>query len=77
MHGGKPRHNETSWYDVMDYAIKKKRQLWKEWQKGRDKEKYLQAKAKAKSAIYAARKSEQEAEFGLISGIKSLKKVVG
>ena len=36
---------------MMKLTIKEKRQLWKEWQKGGDKEKYLQAKRKEKSAV--------------------------
>lgn len=56
---------ETWWWnDEVDSAIKEKRRLWKEWQKGGEKEKYLQAKRKAKSAVHAARKSAQEAKFG-------------
>ena len=63
--GGKIRRIETWWWnDVVDCAIKEKRRLWKDWQEGGDKEQYLQAKRKAKSAIYATRKSAQEAKFG-------------
>ena len=40
--GGKPKRKETWWLnDEVDYAIKEKGRLWKEWQKGGDKEKYL------------------------------------
>ena len=42
----------------------RKKRFWKEWQKGGDKEKYIKAKRKAKSAAYTARKSAQEARFG-------------
>ena len=62
--GGKPKRKETWWNDEVDSTIKEKRRLWKEWQKGGDKEKYLQAKRKAKSAVYAARKRAQEDKFG-------------
>ena len=43
------------WFDC---NTNKKRRLWKEWQNGGDKEKYLQAKRKANSAVYKARKSQ-------------------
>ena len=63
--GGKPKRKETWWWnDEVDSTIKEKRGLWKEWQKGRDKEKYLQAKRKAKSAVYIARKIVKEDKFG-------------
>ena len=63
--GGKPKRKETWWWnDEVDSTIKEKRRLWKEWQKGGDKEKYLQAKRKAKSAVYTARKRAQEDKFG-------------
>ena len=63
--GGKPKRKETWWWnDEVDSIIKEKRRLWKEWQKGGDKEKYLQAKRKAKFAVYAARKRAQEDKFG-------------
>ena len=65
--GGKPRWKEKLWWnDVVDCAIKEKRWLRKEWEKGGDKEKFLQAKGKAKSVVYVARKSSQEARFGQI-----------
>ena len=62
--GGKPKRKETWWNDEVDSTIKEKIRLWKDWQKGGDKEKYLQAKRKAKSAVYAARKRAQEDKFG-------------
>ena len=43
------------WFDC---NTNEKRRLWKEWQNGGDKEKYLQAKRKANSAVYKARKSQ-------------------
>ena len=46
--GGKPIRKETWWNDEVDSTMKEKRQFWKEWQKAADKEKYLQAKKKAK-----------------------------
>ena len=79
--GAKPKRKETWWWnDEVDLTIKEKRRLWKEWQKGGDKEKYLQAKRKAKSAVYVARKRAQEDKFGdlkktMINVIKSLRKL--
>ena len=62
---GKPKLKETWWWnDEVDSTIKEKIRLWNEWQKGGDKEKYLEAKRKAKSAVYAARKRVQEGKFG-------------
>ena len=67
--GGETKHKETWWWnDEVNSTIKEKRQLWNKWQKGGDKEKYLLAKRKAKSAVYPARKRAQEEKFG---GLKS------
>ena len=41
---GSPRYKVTWWWnDDLDQAVKKKRQLWKEWKQGCSKEPYLQA----------------------------------
>ena len=67
--GGKQKQRETWWWDnSVNKIIKQKRKLWKEWQKGGDKEKYLEAKRKAKSAVYAAKKKAQEEN---LSNLKS------
>ena len=58
--GRKPRRKETcQWNEGIDCVIKVKRKLWKEWNKVGDEEKVLQAKMKAKPAVYAARISAQ------------------
>ena len=44
----------------MDQAVKKKRQIWKEWKQGGSKEPYLQAKRDSKRAVYVAKKSAEE-----------------
>ena len=64
--GGPPKQKETWWWnDEVDFHIKEKRRCWKSWQKGETtKEPYLEAKRRAKSAVYTARKSAQEAKFG-------------
>ena len=63
--GNKPKRKDTWWWnDEVDFAIKEKRRLWKEWQKGGDKEKYLRAKRTAKSTVYSARKHAQEVKYG-------------
>ena len=41
--------------------MKEKRKLWKVWQNG---EQYLVPKRKAKSTVYAAKKSDQEQTLG-------------
>ena len=63
-HGVVSQYVKKRWNDEVDSTIKEKRQLWKEWQKAADKGKYLQAKRKAKSAVYTARKRAQEDKFG-------------
>ena len=41
---GSPRYKVTWWWNNdLDQAVKKKRQLWKEWKQGCSKEPYLQA----------------------------------
>ena len=58
--GGKQIKRETWWWnDSVNEVIKEKRRLWKEWQNGGDKEKYLEAKRKAKATVYAAKKKAQ------------------
>ena len=61
---GQSRHKETWWWNnVVDKAVKEKRRLWKAWQNGESKERYLAAKREAKSVVYAAKKSAQEQKF--------------
>ena len=38
--------------ETVESLVKQKRKLWKEWQKGGSKEKYLEAKCKEKSGVY-------------------------
>ena len=47
----------------MESLVKHKRKLWKEWQKGDSKEKYLEAKRKAKSGVFVAKRKTQEEKF--------------
>ena len=76
--GGKRK--ETWWWnDVVDYAIKDKRRLWKEWQKGEDKEKYLQAKRKAKKLSMQLGKMHKKPNLilkAMTNRIKLLKKLL-
>ncbi|KAI8498340.1 Kinesin-like protein kif22 [Branchiostoma belcheri] len=61
------KHDETWWWDdTVEAAVKEKRKLFKEWQKGGSKEPYITAKRAAKSAIHLAKKSAQEAKFSNI-----------
>ena len=60
--GQKPK--ETWWWNAdVDSAIKKKRRLWKAWKKGGSIEEYLDAKRKAKSAVFRAKKEASDQKF--------------
>ena len=65
---GPPRHRETWWWnEAVDQVIKVKRKLWKEWKAGRvGKEVYLEAKRRAKRAVYEARTESERKKFGNI-----------
>ena len=47
----------------MESLVKHKRKLWKEWQKGNNKEKYLEAKRKIKSGVFVAKRKALEEKF--------------
>ena len=47
----------------MESLVKHKRKLWKEWQKGNNKEKYLEAKRKTKSSVFVAKRKALEEKF--------------
>ena len=52
------------WWDkTVESLVKQKRKLWKEWQKRDSKEKYLEAKRKAKSGVFVAKRKAQEEKF--------------
>ena len=64
MKGNCKQDRETWWWDLtVESLVKQKRKLWKEWQKGGSKEKYLEAKRKAKSGVYVAKRKAQEDKF--------------
>ena len=45
--GNCKQERETWWWDeTVESFVKLKKELWKEWQKGGSKEKYLEAKGK-------------------------------
>ena len=55
------KQRETWWWDeTVESLVKQKIKLWKEWQKGGSKEKYLEAKRKAQLDIYNAKRKAQE-----------------
>ena len=55
--GNCKQERETWWWDeTVESFVKLKKELWKEWQKGGSKEKYLEAKRKAKSGVYVAKR---------------------
>ena len=74
--GGKPKRNETWWWNYeVNSTIKEKKQLWKEWQKGGDKERYLkgrQSPLKGKEH----KKTNLVILKAMINVIKSLRKLV-
>ena len=51
---GQARHGEMCWWNHgASNSVNKKGKLWKEWKKGNvSKEKYLEAKKRAKRAVY-------------------------
>ena len=54
------RHSQTWWWnDEVDQCINEKRRLWKEWKSVGSKNLYLEAKHRARTAVYAA-KAEAE-----------------
>ena len=62
--GNSKQERETwRWDKTVDSLVKQKRKLWKEWQKGGSNEKYLEAKRKAKSGVYVAKRKAQEEKF--------------
>ena len=53
---GPPRHKVVWWWNAeVEFAIKEKRKLYKEWKKGGDKEVYLVAKRRARKEVYRAK----------------------
>ena len=56
------RERETWWDETVESLVKQKRKLWKEWQKEGSKEKYLDAKSKAKSGVYVAKEKFSQLE---------------
>lgn len=66
---GPSQRRATYWWDEnVDHVIKEKRQLWKEWKKGScSKEKYTEAKKRAKRAVYDAKTKGDVEQFGNLS----------
>ena len=57
MKGNCKQERETWWWDeTVESFVRLKKELWKEWQKGGSKEKYLEAQRKAKSGVYVAKR---------------------
>ena len=44
----------------MESLVKQRGKLWKEWQKMGSKEKYLEAKRKAKSCVFVAKRKAKK-----------------
>ena len=65
---------ETTYWrdDNVDHAIKEKRRLWKEWKKGScSKEKYTEAKKRARRGVYEAKTKADVEQFGNLSTNKN------
>ena len=63
MVGHKEIIRKTWWDETVESLIKQKIKVWKEWQKGGSREKYLEAKKKAESGVYVAKRKVQEKNF--------------
>ena len=62
--GNCKQEKETWWWDeTVEIFVKQKRRLQNEWQKGGSKEKYLQAKRKAKSGVHVGERKAHEERF--------------
>ena len=65
--GNCKKERETWWWDeTVESLVKQKRKLCKEWQKRGSKEKYLEAKRKAKSGVYVAKRKAQEEKLVMV-----------
>lgn len=51
--------------------VKQKKKIWKDWQKGGCKEKYLGKKGKAKSGVYVIKRKAQEEKFNQLESSDS------
>ena len=61
---GPARHSQTWWWnDEIDQCIKEKRRLWKELKSGGSKNLYLEAKCRARTAMYAEKQKQKENRF--------------
>ena len=66
------QERETWWWDETTESLVKLRwKLWKKWQKGGRKENYLEAKRKAKSDVYVAKRKVQEEKFSQLESSDS------
>ena len=64
------------WDDTVSSMITEKRKMWKAWKKGGCKEDYLNAKRKAKKAVYTAKKAAEEEKFtNLKPGMREIYKM--
>ena len=50
--------------------MSEKRRLWKLWKAGGSKDKYLDAKSKARHAVYAAKRNAEKEKFASAKDIK-------
>ena len=70
--GNCKQERETWWWnETVESLVKQKRKLWKVWQKGGSKEKYLEANRKAKSGVYVATRKAQEEKFSPLESSES------
>ena len=70
---GPAQRKTTFWWDAgVDHVIKEKRRLWKEWKKGScSKERYTEAKRRARRAVYDAKTKAAVEQFGSLTTSKN------
>ena len=59
------------WDERVESLVKHKRKLWKQWQKEGSKEKYLEAKTKAKSCVWVTKRKAREVKFSQLESSNS------
>ena len=64
------------WDETVESLVKWKKKLWEEWQKGVSKEKYLEAKRKAKPGVYVTKRKAQEEIFSQLESSDSKKFII-
>ena len=64
------RKQKWWWNEKVSNDISEKRRLWKLWKAGGSKEKYLDAKRKARHAVYTAKRNAEKEKFASVKDNK-------